>query len=74
MFAVLLLLGIMSFRTLPVTRFPNIDIPIISVTVTQSGAAPAELESQITKQVEDGDLIIALERGEEVVAARRERD
>ncbi len=53
MFAVLLLLGIMSFRTLPVTRFPNIDIPIISVTVTQSGAAPAELESQITKQVED---------------------
>lgn len=53
LFAVLLLLGIMSFRSLPVTKFPNIDVPIISVTVTQSGAAPAELESQITKQVED---------------------
>ena len=53
LFAVLLLLGVMSFRTLPVTRFPNIDIPIISVVVTQSGAAPSELESQITKQVED---------------------
>ena len=53
LFAVLLLLGIMSFRSLPVTRFPNIDVPLISVTITQSGAAPSELESQITKQVED---------------------
>ena len=53
LFAVLCLLGIMSFRQLPVTRFPNIDVPLISVTVTQSGAAPAELESQVTKLVED---------------------
>ncbi len=53
LFAVLLLLGIVSFTRLPVTRFPNIDIPIISVTVTQTGSAPAELETQITKEVED---------------------
>ena len=53
LFSVLCLLGIMSFKTLPVTKFPNIDIPLISVTVTQSGAAPAELESQITKEIED---------------------
>ncbi|MBX9925458.1 MAG: efflux RND transporter permease subunit, partial [Hyphomicrobiaceae bacterium] len=53
LFAVLLLLGVMSFRSLPVTRFPNIDVPVISVTVTQSGAAPAELETQVTKVVED---------------------
>ena len=43
----------MSFIELPVTRFPNIDVPIVSVTVTQSGAAPTELESQVTKEVED---------------------
>jgi HAE1 family hydrophobic/amphiphilic exporter-1 len=53
LFAVLTLLGVMSFATLPVTRFPNIDIPIVAITVTQSGAAPAELESQVTKEVED---------------------
>ncbi len=53
LFTVLLLLGIMSFRTLPVTRFPNIDVPVISIVISQSGAAPSELESQITKQVED---------------------
>jgi hydrophobic/amphiphilic exporter-1 (mainly G- bacteria), HAE1 family len=53
LFIVLLLLGMVSFMQLPVTRFPNIDIPVVSVTVTQSGAAPAELETQIAKRVED---------------------
>jgi hydrophobe/amphiphile efflux-1 (HAE1) family protein len=53
LFAVLMLLGVLSFRQLPVTKFPNIDVPVISVTITQSGAAPAELETQVTKQVED---------------------
>jgi multidrug efflux pump subunit AcrB len=38
---------------LPVTRFPNIDIPLVSILITQSGAAPAELETQVTKIVED---------------------
>jgi hydrophobe/amphiphile efflux-1 (HAE1) family protein len=53
LFLVLTLLGFVSFKGLPITRFPNIDIPIVSVTVTQSGAAPAELESQVTKKVEN---------------------
>ena len=39
---------------LPVTRLPNADIPVISVVVTQFGAAPAELEAQVTKTIEDG--------------------
>jgi hydrophobe/amphiphile efflux-1 (HAE1) family protein len=53
LFLVLGLLGLVSFMGLPITRFPNIDIPIVSVTVTQSGAAPAELETQVTKRVEN---------------------
>ncbi len=52
-FAVLTILGLVSFRTMSITRFPNIDIPIVQVLVTQSGAAPSELESQVTKKVED---------------------
>ena len=52
-FTVLTILGIVSFRTMSITRFPNIDIPIVQVLITQSGAAPAELESQVTKKVED---------------------
>ncbi|KQT60805.1 ABC transporter permease [Methylobacterium sp. Leaf456] len=53
LFLVLMVLGLVSFRSLPITRFPNIDIPIVSVTITQSGAAPSELQTQVTKWVED---------------------
>ena len=52
-FAVLVILGVVAFRSLPVTRLPNIDIPIVQIAITQSGAAPAELETQVTKKVED---------------------
>ena len=52
-FAVLTILGLVSFGSMSVTRFPNIDIPIVQVLITQSGAAPSELESQVTKKVED---------------------
>ncbi|MGK6316510.1 efflux RND transporter permease subunit [Neorhizobium sp. DT-125] len=52
-FALLLYVGIQSFYALPITRFPNIDVPVVSITVTQSGASPAELEMQVTKEIED---------------------
>jgi hydrophobe/amphiphile efflux-1 (HAE1) family protein len=51
--AAFVVLGFLSFSKLPITRMPNVDVPVISVTVTQFGAAPAELESQVTKAVED---------------------
>jgi len=50
---VLLALGWASFGKLPITRLPNVDLPVISVIITQFGAAPAELETQVTKTVED---------------------
>ncbi len=53
LFMVLLTVGIMSFRDLPITRFPNIDLPLIQAQITQAGAAPVELETQVTKRVED---------------------
>lgn len=52
-FFLLMVLGWQSFNALPITRFPNIDVPLVSVTVAQSGAAPAELETQVTKEIED---------------------
>src|ERR1700761_4854411 len=51
---ILLVLGWVSFTKLAVTRLPAADIPVISVAVSQFGAAPAELESQVTKTIEDG--------------------
>lgn len=52
-FVILLFLGWQAFNSLPITRFPTIDVPLVAVTAAQSGAAPAELESQVTKQIED---------------------
>ncbi|WP_137136217.1 efflux RND transporter permease subunit [Rhizobium sp. FKY42] len=52
-FALLLFMGIQSFYKLPITRFPNIDVPVVSISVTQSGASPSELEMQVTKEIED---------------------
>jgi hydrophobe/amphiphile efflux-1 (HAE1) family protein len=51
--AAIVALGFQSFSKLPITRMPNVDIPVISVIVTQFGAGPAELESQVTKNIED---------------------
>lgn len=53
LFMVLIALGYVSFQQLPITRFPNIDIPIVQVRAYQSGAAPSELETQVTKKIED---------------------
>src|SRR3974390_3529072 len=51
---ILLVLGWVSFTRRALTRLPSADIPVISVTVSQFGAAPAELEAPVTKTIEDG--------------------
>lgn len=52
-FCLLIFIGMQSFNKLPITRFPNIDVPLVSISVTQSGASPSELEMQVTKEIED---------------------
>ncbi len=52
LFLVLCLVGIVGFFRLPVTQFPNIDIPIVTVNIAQPGAAPTEIATQIVKPVE----------------------
>ena len=51
--AVLVAVGFISFTRMPITRMPNIDVPVVSVVITQFGASPIELESQVSKKVED---------------------
>jgi hydrophobe/amphiphile efflux-1 (HAE1) family protein len=53
LFIVLTIFGWFSFNSLGIDTNPNIDIPIVEVTVTQPGAGPAELETQVTKKIED---------------------
>src|ERR1700722_5498797 len=53
LFAILIVLGFGSFRSLPVTQMPNIDVPVVTVAIAQAGAAPSELETQVARPVED---------------------
>jgi len=52
-FLVLMLMGFYSFSRLAVTAMPNIDLPLVSVVVSQPGAAPSELTRQVIQPIED---------------------
>jgi HAE1 family hydrophobic/amphiphilic exporter-1 len=49
---ILTVVGGFSFFTLGVDRFPKIDIPTVSVQTTNTGAAPQEIETEITDIIE----------------------
>jgi multidrug efflux pump subunit AcrB len=52
LFAALSLMGLVSFLRMDINQMPDISFPAASVTVVQPGAAPSELESQVTQRVE----------------------
>jgi len=45
--------GIAGYTQLGVDRFPNIDFPVVVVETTQPGAAPVDVETEITDKVEE---------------------
>ena len=47
-----IVLGLVAYDTLPRESFPDVDIPLILVFVPYPGAAPSEVESQITTPLE----------------------
>jgi HAE1 family hydrophobic/amphiphilic exporter-1 len=53
LFLALTIAGIGGFLTMPIKAFPEVTFPLVMVTVTESGAAPSELETQVTRPVED---------------------
>lgn len=48
----LTVVGGFSFFTLGVDRFPKIDLPTISVSTNNTGAAPLEMETEVTDPIE----------------------
>ncbi len=57
-FAVMLIMALtviggVSYTKLGIDRFPNVDLPIISVRTTLLGASPEEIESTVTRRIED---------------------
>jgi HAE1 family hydrophobic/amphiphilic exporter-1 len=51
--ALLVVLGWFSYRQLAVDLYPNVDFPIVTVTTTLSGASVEEMESSVTKPLEE---------------------
>ncbi len=49
----LVVVGTFSYFTLGVDLFPKVDIPTVSVTINNPGASPEEIETEITKKIED---------------------
>ena len=53
LFLLMTLAGIVGFTKLRINNMPDIDIPTVTVAVTWAGAAPSEIETQITRAIED---------------------
>lgn len=53
LFIILTFAGMFCFFQLDIDDTPNIDVPVVQVTVSQPGAGPSELETQVTQKVED---------------------
>lgn len=47
------LLGLMSFNSLKVQNFPDMNLPTITVAATLPGAAPEQLETEVAKKIEN---------------------
>ena len=52
LFVALLIAGVVSFSRMDVTNNPDVEFPGVQVTIVQPGAAPSEIENQITQRVE----------------------
>ncbi len=53
LFLALTVAGIAGYLVMPIKQFPEVSFPVVTISVTQNGAAPAEMETQITRPVED---------------------
>lgn len=53
LFVLLTLAGLMAYKANPVQDFPDIELPIVTVTATLEGTAPAQLETEVTRKIED---------------------
>lgn len=53
LFLILSISGLICYFNLGIDENPNIDMPTVMVTISENGAAPSELETQVARRVED---------------------
>jgi multidrug efflux pump subunit AcrB len=83
-FALLTMLGFMGFSAMKVQLFPDIDLPMITVTTVLPGASPDQMEVEVARKIENAlvsaqglkHLYTQVKEGTAIVSAefRLERD
>ncbi len=53
LFILLTLAGLLAYRANPVQDFPDIELPIVTVSAVLEGSAPAQLETEVARKIED---------------------
>lgn len=53
LFILLTLAGLLAYKSSAVQDFPDIELPIVTVSAALSGAAPAQLETEVARKIED---------------------
>jgi multidrug efflux pump subunit AcrB len=53
LFVMLTLIGLMGFKGMKIQQFPDIDLPTITVTSSLPGAAPAQMETEVARKIEN---------------------
>lgn len=53
LFVLLSFAGMLSFKAMKVQNFPDIDLPTVSVSASLPGAAPAQLETEVARKLEN---------------------
>src|SRR3954470_3199746 len=66
----LVFLGWWSYQKIGVDQLPNVELPIITVTTTLRGASPEEVETTVTKPMEE--IINTIEGVDELSSISRE--
>src|SRR5512142_905586 len=83
-FAMLTFMGLMAFKAMKIQLFPDIDLPMITVTASMPGASPDQMETEVARKIENAlasaqglkHLYTQVKEGTAIVSAefRLERD
>ena len=50
---VMMVVGVFCFRALPLDQFPEMNFPMVSIVTNYPGAGPDEIETLVTKPIEE---------------------
>ncbi|SKD08500.1 hydrophobic/amphiphilic exporter-1, HAE1 family [Chitinophaga ginsengisegetis] len=69
-FTILTLLGVMSYKSLNYELLPKFSSPIVTISTVYPGASPNEVESTITKKIEDA--VASMEKIKKIISKSSE--